>query len=368
MGEIPQIFIDLAQNVAVMVSLTFCYGLMNRRLAVRTEVRRSVLLGGLFSLIAILSMQIRIEVELGVIIDFRTAIVVLASPFGGQLAGVRAALIVGGYRIYRGGVGTVAGIGAIVTAAVIGILGARLTGGADNLRMKHLAAIGAGVAICGLLWTFALPNIRMALRVLEKFALPVAIFYPLATLFAGGMLIHEYGYQKTAAALKRSEQKFRDFAETSVDWFRELGEHHRFTEVSMSNTQLTGMLPSDFLGKMRRETSIFGVSEEELAAHDKLLGQGKPFLDFRFQRRNSAGESMHISISGKPIYDASGGFCRHRGTGRNITEIVNAQRTIEAERDRAERASAAKSQFLANMSHDLRTPLNSIIGFSDMLS
>ena len=34
----------------------------------------------------------------------------------------------------------------------------------------------------------------------------------------------------------------------------------------------------------------------------------------------------------------------------------------------AERASAAKSRFVATMSHELRTPLNVIIGFSEMLA
>jgi NO-binding membrane sensor protein with MHYT domain/CheY-like chemotaxis protein len=48
-------------------------------------------------------------------------------------------------------------------------------------------------------------------------------------------------------------------------------------------------------------------------------------------------------------------------------ELQAARLRAEQEKERAEKASNAKSDFLSNMSHELRTPLNSILGFAQLL-
>lgn len=51
----------------------------------------------------------------------------------------------------------------------------------------------------------------------------------------------------------------------------------------------------------------------------------------------------------------------------DVTELRNMQRLLAIEKERSISADKLKSAFIANMSHEVRTPLNAIVGFSGLM-
>ncbi len=130
--------------------------------------------------------------------------------------------------------------------------------------------------------------------------------------------------RKNAEQLSReSEERFRALTELSSDWFWEQDEHFRFVQISGETRQAhtAAFSGNSAIGKTRWELPYVSMSDSVWAEHKAQLERHEVFRDFEVTRLNSKGEIRNVSISGVPIFDASGRFTGYRGTGRDNTEM-----------------------------------------------
>jgi PAS domain S-box-containing protein len=115
-------------------------------------------------------------------------------------------------------------------------------------------------------------------------------------------------------------------------------------------------------------------SEEEKSTLDRMR-RGEHIKHFESVRRRKDGREVAISLTVSPIKNASGEVIGASRISRDVTERKRVEDAVRAAyekesaaRTESEQASRLKDEFLATVSHELRSPLNSILGWSKMLS
>jgi PAS domain S-box-containing protein len=137
--------------------------------------------------------------------------------------------------------------------------------------------------------------------------------------FAMVLLARQMSQRETVQeALRNSEMRFRDVAESASDWIWEMGPDLRFTYVSERVRDL-GNNPVDMIG--RRPDDLGDIADPaSWRTHIEDLTAHRPIRDFTFVRRLEGGRNQHVRVSGRPVFDSAGTFCGYRGTGTDITQ------------------------------------------------
>jgi diguanylate cyclase (GGDEF)-like protein/PAS domain S-box-containing protein len=143
------------------------------------------------------------------------------------------------------------------------------------------------------------------------------------------VLIGDVTAQKRAeAAMRDSEERFRSLSELSSDFYWETDEAHRFKPLAQEGAAKSGA-GDGALGKTAWEIPSLYPPEEAWRAHKAKLDGHLPFRDFEFARQAVDGEVRWYSVSGEPVFDASGDFTGYRGVGRDISDRKRAEQELE---------------------------------------
>jgi PAS domain S-box-containing protein len=136
------------------------------------------------------------------------------------------------------------------------------------------------------------------------------------------------GRKGAEASLHESEARFRSLTEMSSDFYWESDAEHRLTARGSANKKLSAV--SVFqkgaqIGERRWDIPYLSPDEAGWQAHRAMLAAHLPFRNFELSRPGTDGAERHISISGDPVFDASGEFKGYRGVGTDITERKRAE-------------------------------------------
>src|SRR6202522_476943 len=192
------------------------------------------------------------------------------------------------------------------------------------------------------------------------------------------------GTDNTARKLVEAEQKLldqslrdqqfytRSLIESNIDALMTTDPAGIITDVNRQMEALTGCTRDELIGAPFKS---FFTDPERAETGSKRVLTGSKVIDYELTARARDGKETVVSYNATTFRDRNRKLQGVFAAVRDVTERKRFERALQennVELEKvsaaAEKANLAKSDFLAAMSHETRTPMNAILGMSDMLA
>ena len=177
---------------------------------------------------------------------------------------------------------------------------------------------------------------------------------------------------------KKLDQRLRDqqfytrsLIESNIDAIMTTDPLGIITDVNKQMETLTDCTRDELIGAPSKN---YFTDPERAEAAIKLVLSEKKVTNYELTARARDGKETVVSYNAMTFYDRDRRLQGVFAAARDVTERKRLDRALqesnvelESAKSAAEKANLAKSNFLSSMSHELRSPLNAILGFAQLM-
>ncbi len=169
------------------------------------------------------------------------------------------------------------------------------------------------------------------------------------------------------------DQQFytRSLIEANIDAIMTTDPQGIITDVNKQMEALTGCSRDELIGAPFK--NFFTDPARAEAGIKQVLAEGK-VTNYELTARNWDGRETVVSYNATTFYDRERSLQGVFAAARDVTVskhldqvLVERNSELQSAKVLAEKANLAKSDFLSSMSHELRSPLNAILGFAQLM-